>query len=100
MYFRLIVLFLTAFFFAALAQQSYIKIYLKAGSIYKVTGQELLNAGIPISQIQPNTLQLFSDGQKILPYSTAESVPQLNEMAITVEDGGDNQFNPLKSGLT
>ncbi|MCK6623020.1 MAG: C25 family cysteine peptidase [Calditrichia bacterium] len=79
--------------FSANAQEYY-KLYFAAEGIYKVTGQELADAGIPISQIQPQTIQLFSDGQNILPYSTAEPEPQLQEVAILVEDGGDGQFDP------
>ncbi len=74
--------------------QEYYKMYFAAEGIYKVAGQELADAGISISQIQPQTIQLFSDGQNILPYSTAEPEPQLQEVAIIVEDGGDGQFDP------
>lgn len=94
MLFRLASLFLIVFYSISIGQQSYAKLYLQDEGIYKITGQELQNAGIPISQIQPNTLQLFSDGQKVLPYSTADPIPQLNELAIVVEDGGDNQIDP------
>jgi hypothetical protein len=38
-------------------------------------------------------MQLFSDGQNILPYSTADPEPQLQEVAIIVEDGGDGQLD-------
>lgn len=79
--------------FSATAQEYY-KLYFSAEGIYRVTGQELAGAGIPISQIQPQTIQLFSDGQNILPYSTAEPPPQLQEVAIIVEDGGDGQLDP------
>lgn len=79
--------------FSANAQEYY-KLYFSPEGMYRVTGQELANAGIPISQIQPQTIQIFSDGQNILPYSTAEPAPQLQEVAIIVEDGGDGQLDP------
>ncbi|MGH1363166.1 MAG: type IX secretion system sortase PorU [Calditrichia bacterium] len=73
--------------------QTHYKLYLEKDGLYQVTGEELANAGVDIGQINPATLQLFSDGQRILPYSTLDAVPELQEMAIRVVDGGDGQFN-------
>jgi hypothetical protein len=83
----------TIFLYFSVSAQDYYKIYFPEEGIYRLTGQELANAGIPISQIQPEMIQLFSDGQNILPYSTAEPEPQLQEIAIWVEDGGDGQLH-------
>ena len=79
---------------AAVAQQDYYKIQFKKAGMYKITGEELAQAGAIISQIQPEKLQLFSDGQRTLPVSTTEPQPQLQEVAIIVDDGGDNVFDP------
>jgi peptidase C25-like protein len=75
------------------AQQDFYKIYLNDEGIYKISGQELFDAGISISQIDPAKIQLFTDGNEILPYSTTESIPQLDEVSIAVIEGGDSVFN-------
>ncbi|GAB4381085.1 MAG: type IX secretion system sortase PorU [Calditrichia bacterium] len=82
------------FFIHASAQEPFFKIYFGGEGMYRLTGEMLQNAGANLSEIQPQTLQLFSDGQRILPYSTAVQPPALKEVAIMVEDGGDNQFDP------
>lgn len=73
--------------------QEYFKIYFSEEGIYRLSGQELVDWGISISQIQPEKIQMFSDGQNILPYATTEPQPQLQEIAILVADGGDGQFD-------
>jgi|GEM_PF-5012154 len=78
----------------AFSQEFYLKLYLSEEGIYKVSGEELADAGIILSTIQPQTLQLFSDGQRILPYEITAPEPQLQEVAIEVNDGGDGQFDP------
>ncbi|NIS44650.1 MAG: hypothetical protein GWN14_01275, partial [candidate division Zixibacteria bacterium] len=54
----------------------------------------MADAGVPISRINPPTIQVFSDSQKVLPYSTTAPLPSLHEIAIVVEDGGDQSFDP------
>ena len=73
--------------------ETYYKLYVQDDGLYKVSGTELQNAGIDIGQLNPSNIQLFSDGQRMLPWSTTESTPQLNEVAIRIVDGGDGQFN-------
>lgn len=85
---------LVAFILHCIANaQIYYKVFIAEEGIYKITGQELTNAGIDISQIQPSTIQILSDGQNILPYSTADPLPQLQEVSILVDDGGDGQLD-------
>jgi hypothetical protein len=75
------------------AQQDFYKISIRNEGIYRITGQELSNAGISINQIDPEKIQIFSDGNETLPYSTTEPVPQLNELSISVIDGNDLSFD-------
>ena len=76
-----------------LARDNYFKIYVDKPGFYKIYGYELEDLGAVISLINPATIQIFSDGQRILPYSTTDPVPQLNEIAIIVHDGNDNNFD-------
>ena len=75
------------------AQQEFFKIYLSEEGVYKISGQDLLDAGITIGQIDPDKIQIFSDGNEILPYSTTEATPQLDEISIAVIDGNDSIFD-------
>ena len=47
--------------------------------IYRITYQAMQQAGIPVSSIQPNQIQLFGKER---------------EQPIFIEDGGDNSFDP------
>lgn len=77
-----------------MAGEAFYKIYLSRTGVYKITGEELQSAGANLDEIQPQTIQLLSDGQQVLPYSTSDPLPQLSEVAIIVEDGADGQFDP------
>ena len=80
----------TAFLFG---QNSYLKIYTAEQGVTAVSGADLTAAGIDISGIDPNTLQLFSDGQRVLPEATDMPPPSLAEIAIFVHDGDDGSFD-------
>lgn len=58
--------------------QQYVKIPVAREGIYKITYQDLQQAGFPLASINPRTLQLFHRGR---------------EQAIFVEGQGDNIFN-------
>jgi hypothetical protein len=59
--------------------QQYIKIPVAEEGIYKVTYQDLQNAGFPVGAVNPRNLQLFHRGK---------------EQAIFVEGEGNNIFDP------
>lgn len=58
--------------------QQYLRIKVAADGIYKLTFQQMEQAGFPVGQISPNALQLFHRGQ---------------EQAIHVEGEGDGVLN-------
>jgi len=89
MYYLFVIICLLSITSNLFAQQDFFKIYVHEEGIYKISGQEFSDAGISIGQIDPAKIQLFTDGNEILPYSTTESTPQLNEIGITVIDGND-----------
>lgn len=59
--------------------QPYYRIYIPTTGIYRISYNTLVNAGIPVSTINPKNFQLFLKGQ---------------EQYITVFDESDNVFNP------
>jgi len=93
MYYLFVIICLLSITSNLFAQQDFFKIYVHEEGIYKISGQEFSDAGISIGQIDQAKIQLFTDGNEILPYSTTESTPQLNEIGITVIDGNDSVFN-------
>lgn len=59
--------------------QQYVKIQVAQDSIYKITYQDLQQAGFPLSSVNPRTLQLYHRGR---------------EQAIYVEGEENNAFDP------
>ena len=78
-----------------MAAQTYLKIYTKAEGIHRITGEDLQAAGVGIAEIDPATLQLFSDGQRPLPIPTTGPRPDLREVAIRVNSSDDGSFGNL-----
>ena len=74
-------------------QQQYYKVLISEEGIYKISGNDLINAGMDITNIKPQTIQLFSDSQKMLPYSTQADLPELRELAIKVYSENDSVFS-------
>ncbi|MFZ5515849.1 MAG: type IX secretion system sortase PorU [Candidatus Zhuqueibacterota bacterium] len=72
----------------------WIKIFIRDEGMYKLTGADLENAGIVLSQIQPGDLQLFNNGGVQTPVSLRDARPDsLMENAIFVSDGNDGRFD-------
>lgn len=59
--------------------QTYYKFPIVKDGIYRIDFATLQSSGIPVSSIQPNQFQIFGKER---------------ELALFVEDGGDNSFNP------
>ncbi len=59
---------------------NYIKISIVQDGIFKITGNDIANAGYNISSITPNTFQLFESGK---------------EVPIIIDDGGDGVFDDI-----
>lgn len=61
--------------------------------MYKLDGATMQAAGVPISSIDPSTIQIFNNGGRELPTSlTANRPDSLIENAIIVDSGADNSF--------
>ncbi len=58
--------------------QKYYKIKIAADGLYKLDSASLVNAGIPISNINPQNIQLFQKGKELYPYIAGEADGVLN----------------------
>lgn len=71
-----------------------LKIELKETGVYKITGSQLSNAGINLSSIHPENVQLFGTEGGMLPQgNNAQRPGGLKELAIQMNDGGDGSFD-------
>jgi len=62
--------------------------------VYKISGAEIKNWGWNLSQINPQTIQIFGNHGAMLPENNTEPRPiGLQENAITIFDGGDGKFD-------
>ncbi len=69
------------FYFSAFTQanswidynKQYFKIHISADGIYRISYSELLNAGVPVNQIDPRGIQLFYRGEEQYIYIKGES---------------------------
>ncbi len=78
-----------------IVSEEYFKIWIRDEGIYKVTGAELKEAGIDLSNIHPRQIKLFNNGGFQLPQSIHEQRPDsLIENAIFIADGNDGSFDP------
>ncbi|MFA5574537.1 MAG: C25 family cysteine peptidase [Brumimicrobium sp.] len=59
--------------------QTYYKFPIAETGIYRITFQDLYNAGVPLSQANPQNIQIFG---------------KQKEIPLYIKDGGDNEFNP------
>lgn len=60
-------------------EQTYYKFPVAESGIYRITFQDLLDAGVPLGSVQAKQIQVFG---------------KQKEIPLFVKDGGDNQFNP------
>ncbi len=61
--------------------------------IYKISGERLNSAGLPLSSIDPATVQMFYNGGRALALDAMTPRPDsLIEIPIIVEDGGDGRL--------
>ena len=79
---------------SVLASGSWYRLKVQETGVYRLTHDELVAMGIPISGVNANTIRLYGNGGGILPEANADYRPDdLLENAIYVDDGGDNVFN-------
>lgn len=77
---------------SVLAIGSWVKISTTGQGVFKVSATDLRSAGV--GTIASAQLALFGSGGAVLPESNAlESIDDLPELAIWIEDGGDGEFS-------
>lgn len=79
---------------SVLAEGNWYKVAVTKEGLYRLSGSELTDRGIDVSTVSSATIQLFGRGGGMLPQSLTE--PRLNdlpEVAVWVEDGGDDQLD-------
>lgn len=73
--------------------QTYIKLLVPETGVYRVSQQELLNAGFDLSQVEVDKLHLYFRGEEQFIYVTLDQNDELNFLEFFGEkhDGGDDQ---------
>jgi len=61
--------------------------------LYRVTGAQLQSAGLNLTGLASDDLHLFNGGGRQLPVLNEFARPELREVAMIVEDGGDGVFD-------
>jgi hypothetical protein len=69
------------------------KIIVRENGIYKIDRNMLVQAGIPVSSLDPKTLRMFSGGGKVLPLDNSNPFLQLREISIFVSGEEDSTFD-------
>ena len=74
--------------------KNWYKIVVRDNGIYKIDRNMLLQAGVPVSQIDPRTFRIFTGGGKTLPLNNPDSFLELKEVSIFVAGEDDGVFDP------
>ncbi|HEV7381306.1 MAG TPA: C25 family cysteine peptidase [Dyadobacter sp.] len=61
--------------------QTYLKLAVTKPGLYSITGRELRNAGLPVEQIKPNTIQLFQRGKELAIELLSKNQDQLDDQS-------------------
>jgi hypothetical protein len=72
----------------------WLKVIVSDEGIYRITYDDILDLDLTPAQIDPSTFQVFYGGGKELPWHTNDPRPELEEVAIEVNDGGEGSFDP------
>ena len=69
------------------------KVIVRENGIYKLDRTMLVQAGVPVSSLDPKTLRMFSGGGKVLPMDNSNPFLELKEIAIFVSGEEDDKFD-------
>lgn len=72
--------------------QERLRVVVRESGLYRITGQDLVEAGFDLKAIDPERLSMYYGGGRVLPVLRPVETP-LQEIAIAVEDGGDGRFD-------
>ncbi len=70
------------------------KAVVRENAIYKIDRSVLVQAGVPVSSLDPRTMRMFSGGGRVLPLDNSNPFLQLEEIAILVSGEEDGTFDP------
>jgi len=75
------------------SETTWLRIRVRDNGMFRVTGQDLVDAGVSLESVEASTFRLHYGGGRPL-YRNRPSVPvQREEVGLIVEDGGDGSFD-------
>lgn len=79
---------------SVLATGNWYRVGVSQTGVYKITPQYLVDCGFTAGNIPTNELRVYGNGRGMLPESnSANPAPELQEIPLYVNDGGDGIFN-------
>jgi hypothetical protein len=69
------------------------KLIVRENGLYKIDRTMLIQAGVPVSILDPRTLRLFNGGGKALPLDNSSPYLELKELAIYISGEEDGKFD-------
>jgi hypothetical protein len=69
------------------------KLIVREDGLYKIDRTMLIQAGVPVSNLDPRTLRMFNGGGKALPLDNSSPYLELKELAIYVSGEEDGKFD-------
>lgn len=79
---------------SVLSTGAWYKFAVTESGVYTISGSDLENIGISISQLDPTKIRLFGQAGGMLPQPNNASRPiDLEELAIKIKDNGDGKFD-------
>ncbi|RKX20026.1 MAG: hypothetical protein DRP35_06725 [Candidatus Zixiibacteriota bacterium] len=73
-------------------ETDWFKVYVSQTGLYRITGQDLITAGYD-QDINSNSIHLFNGGGLPLPVDNLTERPEMVEIALIVDDGGDGRID-------
>jgi hypothetical protein len=73
--------------------ENWYKMVVRENGIYKIDRAMLIQAGVPVSEIDPRTFRIFSGGGKTLPLENSNPFLELSELSIFVSGERDGKFD-------
>ena len=69
------------------------KIEVATTGLIKITGEQLQNVGISLNNLNSDDIHIYNGGGKQLPFDNSANRPTFDELAIYIDDGGDELFD-------
>lgn len=78
----------------ALQEGTWLQVFVMEEGMHRITGADLEEAGLALSDVDPATLRLHYGGGEALILGRIDQPLKLAEVGVLVEDGGDGRFDP------